>query len=78
MIKVGPNNDENFKRLVLKHIETLFFSIQDKCFDQNYRGMSQTLVLYHTRKYPLRGYILGVLTHTTALDQLWGGDETEK
>ena len=23
-----------------------------------------------TRKYPLRGYILGVLTHTTALDQL--------
>ena len=29
-----------------------------------------------TRKYPLRGYILGVLTHTTALDRLWGGDET--
>ena len=46
MIKVGPNNDENFKRLVLKHVET-FFSIQDKCFDQNYRGMSQTLILYH-------------------------------
>ena len=31
-----------------------------------------------TRKYPLRGYILGVLTHTTALDRLWGGDETLK
>ena len=30
----------------------------------------------NTRKYPLRGYILGVLTHTTALDQLWGGDKT--
>ena len=30
----------------------------------------------NTRKYPLRGYILGVLTHTTALDRLWGGDET--
>ena len=29
-----------------------------------------------TRKYPLRGYFLGVLTHTTALDRLWGGDET--
>ena len=27
-------------------------------------------------KYPLCGYILGVLTHTTALDRLWGGDET--
>ena len=29
-----------------------------------------------TRKYPLRRYILGVLTHTTAWDQLWGGDRT--
>ena len=27
-----------------------------------------------TRKYPLRGYILGVLTNTTAWDPLWGGD----
>ena len=26
-----------------------------------------------TRKYPLHGYILGVLAHTTALDRLWGG-----
>ena len=32
----------------------------------------------YTRKYPLRGYILGVLTHKTALDQHWGGDETLK
>ena len=30
----------------------------------------------NTRKYPLRGYILGVLTHTNALDWLWGGDGT--
>ena len=29
-------------------------------------------------KYPLHGYILGVLTHTTAWDRLWGGDETLK
>ena len=34
------------------------------------------MYLVVTRKYPLRGYILGVLTHTTALDRLWGGDET--
>ena len=34
------------------------------------------VTLAFTRKYPLRGYILGVLTHTTALDRLWGGDET--
>ena len=32
--------------------------------------------LINTRKYPLRGYILGVLTHTTALDRLLGGDGT--
>ena len=32
-----------------------------------------------TRKYPLCRYILGlgVLTHSTALDQLWGGDRRE-
>ena len=28
-----------------------------------------------TRKYPLRRYFLGVLTHTTAWDRLWGDDE---
>ena len=39
--------------------------------------ISKTFSLFkYTRKYPLRGYILGVLTHTTALDRLWGGDET--
>ena len=31
-----------------------------------------------TRKYPLRGYILGVLAHETVLDQFWGGAETLK
>ena len=31
-----------------------------------------------TRKYPLRGYFLGVLMHTTAWDRLWGGDYTLK
>ena len=35
-------------------------------------------IVYFTRKYPLRGYFLGVLTHTTAWDQLQGGDETLK
>ena len=36
--------------------------------------MKTKLQIRNTRKYPLRGYILGVLTHTTALDRLWGGD----
>ena len=29
---------------------------------------------HNTSKYPLCGYILGVLTHTTAWERLWGGD----
>ena len=36
------------------------------------------LKLNVTRKYPLRGYILDVLTHTTAWDLHWGGDVTLK
>ena len=31
-----------------------------------------------TRKYPLHGYILSVLTHTTAWDLPWEGSETLK
>ena len=31
-----------------------------------------------TRKYLLRGYILGTVTHTTAWDQHWGDNETLK
>ena len=37
---------------------------------------TRQFVVALTRKYPPRGYILGVLTHTTALDRLWGVDET--
>ena len=40
--------------------------------------VSPKLKYIYTRKYTLRGYILGVLTHTTALDRLWEGDETLK
>ena len=35
-------------------------------------------IFFKTRKHPLRGYFLGVLKHTTAWDQLQGGDETLK
>ena len=44
---------------------TKMFIIRVKCI---------TVIFVITRKYPLRGYILGVLTHTTAWDRLWGGD----
>ena len=32
------------------------------------------VIIIFTRKYSLRGYILGVLAHTTAWDWLWGSD----
>ena len=40
------------------------------------RGAIAPTNFWFTRKYPLHGYILGVLTHTTASDRLWGSDET--
>ena len=36
------------------------------------------IIISITKKYPLHGYILGVLTHATAQDQRWRGDETLK
>ena len=45
------------------------FVIFTDAFEQIFRS---------TRKYPLRGYILGVLTHTTAWDRHWGGGKTLK
>ena len=50
------------------------------CFMGILGGIHNVLQGFHklglTRKYLLRRYILGVLTHTTARDQYWGGDET--
>ena len=54
------------------------------CLRENKLGLLRQIhihnmhVLYvHTRKYPLLGYILGVLTQTTALDGLWVGMNTK-
>ena len=48
-----------------------------KVVEESQNGANKSVKgLYITRKYPLRGYILGVLTHTTAWDQNWGGDGT--
>ena len=33
-----------------------------------------TCFIKKTRKYPLHGYILGMLKHITAWDRLWGGE----
>ena len=38
------------------------------------RTINVKFILIIPRKYSLGGYILGVLTYTTAWDQLWGGD----
>ena len=48
-------------------------------FAQKQNGNLKSLAHFFiavTRKYLLQGYILGVLTHTTAWDQQWGGDES--
>ena len=55
-------------------ITAVIFSVEYEVVRPMWRSKSKILVI--TRKYPLRRYILGVLTHTTALDWLWGGDET--
>ena len=44
-----------------------------------WNGLVMAVVLIEmTRKYPVHGYILSVLAHTTAWDRLWKGDETLK
>ena len=54
--------------------QKIFSGLENKYQQLKYLVATFTLVI--TRKYPLRGYILGVLTHTTAWDRLWGGDGT--
>ena len=39
-------------------------------------SLNSKIIIEATRKYPLRGYILVVLTHTGTWDQNWGDDET--
>ena len=48
-----------------------------KCFSSYERG-KWDLKIENTRKYPLCGYILDVLKHTTAWDHHVGGNETLK
>ena len=61
----------NFKFLKEDTAKFLHF-----CGTENFRSQFYDLKSLVTRKYPLRGYFLGVLTHTTAWDQHWGRDET--
>ena len=41
-------------------------------------GKVLNIIIRLTMKYPLFRYIIGVLTHTTAWDGYWGGDEILK
>ena len=61
----------DFEKVCLVHFPLKLSSSQDL-------DLRLQIKYKQTRKYALCGYILGVLTHTTALDQLWGGDETLK
>ena len=61
-------------------------SDQKNCTGPNFKELetsldikiSQFIDLGVTKKYLLRGYILGELKHTTALDRVWGGGKTLK
>ena len=57
--------------------ETLEYWIKIwKILQQDIFNEIQKRKICNTWKYPLRGYFLGVLMHTTAWDQHWGWDET--
>ena len=58
-------------RIIFSICFCVSFDLQPDTIDYDLNQLSLV-----TRKYPLRGYILGVLTHTTAWDRHWGGDET--
>ena len=51
-----------------------FQGINSKTTRVNSNKPKEIWKIYVTRKYLLPGYILGVLTHTTAWDWLWGGN----
>ena len=55
-------------------ITAVIFSVEYEVVRPMWRSKSKIFVI--SRKYPLCGYIQGVIMHTTALDRLWGGDET--
>ena len=60
-------------KIVARHLDTLYQTMleQNLCrIIEPYSRVQVNMLLYFTRKYPLRGYILGVLTHTNAWDRL--------
>ena len=67
--------DVTLSHFALLVFKTLFTPIKGGATWVDRKNTSSTEI-HMTRKYPLCGYILGVLTHTTAWDQHWGGDET--
>ena len=65
------------KQILHTPLYPIFWTHEIKIYEKNCPFKNTNpLIIELTRKYPLRGYFLGVLTHTTALDRLWGGDET--
>ena len=71
------NSDRSYKfSHVSEPVDGSILRQEESDADGNIKGISNYLRnhVYNTRKYPLRGYILGVLTHTTAWEQLWEGD----
>ena len=63
-----------FLSSVLILLNDLFEKSEKVSIKRTVRSLSQEIVLFDlctTRKYLLRGYILGVLTHMSAWDRHW-------
>ena len=80
-----PHELIGVKDLNLSLLKSLYYKVWILIKDLYY-GFEQLLLdldignvtIDKTRRYPLRRYILSVLTHTTAWDPHWGGGETQK
>ena len=78
MHEIEPTYLEN-KTVVLVRFETTQVEYQNTYISYSLISSMFDSLLQYTRKYPLRGYILGVPTHTTALDShRWGDEHSEE
>ena len=69
---------DTFKIIAKKAFRKFFLPLYTGVDSGHLDDIFYPLCYINTRKYPLWRYFLGVLTHTTAWDQHWEGDETLK
>ena len=78
MVLMKVKSSDTINRIIFHPMQNVISEFNDYLwllFKPGGRHEKLVVLLLVTSKYPLRGYILGVLTHTTAWDRHWGGDE---